>query len=76
VRSVSASTNESDQSSLTPAGPYRDRGLFTCRELITTTTKPAASNDSTSTPSLRSIATSQAPFSRSRPVSISMPALS
>ena len=41
VRSVSASTNESNRSSLSPADPYRDRRFLTCREVITTTVRPA-----------------------------------
>ena len=76
VRSVSASTYESNRSSLPPAAPYRDRRFFTCREVITTTVRPAASSASTSTPSLRSIATSTAPFLRSRAIIAAIPALS
>jgi len=61
---------------LPPAAPYRDRRFFTCREVITTTVRPAASSASTSTPSLRSIATSTAPFLRSRTIIAVIPALS
>ena len=76
VRSVSASTNASNRSSLAPAAPYRDRRFFICREVITTTVRPAASSAPTSTPSPRSIATSLAPARRSRAISAPIPALS
>jgi hypothetical protein len=76
VRSVSASTNESNRSSLAPDDPYRDRRFFTCRDVITTTVRPAASKASTSAPSPRSMATSVALFLRSRVIIASSPALS
>ena len=76
VRSVSASTNTSNRSSLAPAAPNRDRRFFTCREVITTTVKPAASRASTSGPSPRSMATSVTLFLRSRVMIVVIPALS
>ena len=76
VRSVSASTNASNRSSLAPAAPNRDRRFFTCREVITTTVKPAASRASTSGPSPRSMATSVTLFLRSRVMIVAIPALS
>ena len=53
------------RSSLAPAAPNRDRRFFTCREVITTTVRPAASKASTSVPSPRSMATSVTLFRRS-----------
>ena len=76
VRSVSASTNASNRSSLAPAAPNRDRRFFTCREVITTTVRPAASRASTSGPSPRSMATSVTLFRRSRVIIAAIPALS
>ena len=43
---------------------YRDRKFFTCRDVITTTVRPAASRALTSTSSPCSIATSLAPAPR------------
>ena len=76
VRSVSASTNASNRSSLAPAAPNRDRRFLTCREVITTTVRPAPSRASTSGPSPRSMATSVTLFRRSRMISAVIPALS
>jgi len=61
---------------LPPAALNRDRRFFTCRDVITTTVRPAASSAATSGPSPRSIATSPTPARRSRAIIPAIPALS
>ncbi len=76
MRSVSASTNASNRSSLLPADPYRDRRFLICRGVMTTTSIPAASTASTTGPSGRSIATRATEWRSSWPTSLRIPAAS